>query len=136
MFPHPVLAFGGLGKPALVRCTVANRIFVADARARRGRRNDPLIDAGPITTVVIGRVRFNAASTFGTAIYTGTVDGDGSMRHELQQASLFAASLGSNRGEMRVPYETSLPTDKETLIHKASWIVGTAATYLYIYLTS
>ena len=53
MFPHPVLGFGGLGKPGLVHYTVANSIFVAGARARRGRRNDHLIDAGSTTTVVI-----------------------------------------------------------------------------------
>ena len=78
-----MLGFRGLGKPALVHYTVANR-FVAGARARRGRRNDHLIDAGSTTTVVICRARSNAASTFGTAIGTSTVDGNGSMRHELQ----------------------------------------------------
>ena len=48
-----MLGFGGLGKPALVHYTVANRIFVAGARARRGRRNDHLIDADSTTTVVV-----------------------------------------------------------------------------------
>ena len=43
MFPHPVLGFGGLGKPAHVHLTVGNRIFVAGARARRGRRDGHLI---------------------------------------------------------------------------------------------
>ena len=106
-----MLGFGGLGKPVIVHYTVANRIFVEGARAR-GRRNDHLIDAGSTTTEVIRRARFNTTSTFGTAIGTSTVDGDGSNRHELQCTSLFAASLGSCRGEMRAPYETSLPTMK------------------------
>ena len=84
MFPHPVLGFGGLGTPALVHYTVANRLLVTGARARTGRWNEHLIDAGSITAVVISRARINAASTFGTAISTSTVDGDGSNRHELQ----------------------------------------------------
>ena len=33
---------GGFGKSALVHYTVANRIFVAGARSRRGRWNDQL----------------------------------------------------------------------------------------------
>ena len=52
-FHTQVLGFWGLGKPALVHYTVVNRIFVAGARARRGRRNDHLIDAGSITAVVL-----------------------------------------------------------------------------------
>ena len=44
---------GELGKPAFVHYTVVNRIFDAGAWARRGRRNDHLIDAGSIAAVVI-----------------------------------------------------------------------------------
>ena len=86
VIPHPLLEFGGLGKPALVHYMLEHRIFVifvAAAGARRGRRNDHLTDAGSITAVVIGRDSLNAASTFGTAVGTSTVDGDGLMRHEL-----------------------------------------------------
>ena len=79
-----MLGLAGLWKPALVHYTVANRIFVAGDQRRRGRRNDHLINAGSTTTVVIGRVRFNAASAFGTAIGASTVDGDESVGHELQ----------------------------------------------------
>ena len=79
-FHTQLLGFGGLGKPALAQYTVANRIFVAGARPRRGRWNDHLINASSTTTVVIWRARFSAASTVGTAIGTSTVDGDGSMR--------------------------------------------------------
>ena len=39
--------------PALVQYAVAKRIFVLGARFRRNRRNDPLIDAGSITDVVV-----------------------------------------------------------------------------------
>ena len=53
VFLNPVLGFGGLGKPALVHYTVANSIFVAGARARRGRRREHFIDAGSITAMVI-----------------------------------------------------------------------------------
>ena len=43
----------------------------------------------------------------------------GRLRHELHAVDLSVRSgLGSCRGEMRVPYETSLPTDKETQIQK------------------
>ena len=74
---------GEVGRPALVHYTVVNRISVAGAWAWRGRQNDHLIDAGSTATVVIRRARFSAASTFGTAIGTSTIDGDGSMRHQL-----------------------------------------------------
>ena len=128
MFPIPVLGFGGLGKPALVHYTVANRIFVAGSRAWRSRRNDHLIDAGSITAVVI----FDGPGL--TPPGPSALPPAPAPSMAMSRCAMNCLSVPSEFEllspiKMRAPYETSRPTIKETQIHN-SWIVSTAATNL------